>query len=422
MENVNELQSRLGNQLSLGTCLLGRNLNLWVIRGFAPIGVLAAISAPDVYDEVRNPNGTQRPLDKKHAIKAFEYAASSRDLLPNEDPRAFTEVILNARDSSLISITANDAATATIDFSSNISEEAIGNGSFEVNVDLTKLKYPSPDVNPQISRVDGNHRLSGVVLEDFLSGGEDEFNIVVPFALFVGLSTEQEIKLFKDINGEHKGMSVTHLAQATIRTRSNDELKNDPKLRSLWIADALTAPGCAFEGMIFRGGSQAGVKDAFGAVPPLKINTLSTTIKHQLSGMKTTCVSMESSPDAILELINRYWIAVREVFPDEWNNQKDFILLKTIGLTAFAEFGAVVIELAQNEGLVKIEDFKLWLKAVKENVSLDKAEYEGIAGASGAKVVANRLLVFANKDEAIARRVMEDLIPGEKDPARILDA
>ncbi len=46
--------------ISLGFCIIGRNLNVINARGYASLITLAQISGPDVLDPILNPNGTQR--------------------------------------------------------------------------------------------------------------------------------------------------------------------------------------------------------------------------------------------------------------------------------------------------------------------------------------------------------------------------
>ena len=43
-------------------------------------------------------------------------------------------------------------------------------------------------------------------------------------------------------------------------------------------------------------------------------------------------------------LIDRYWTAVKNAFPQPWQDRTNYILLQTIGLTAFSKLGADVIQ------------------------------------------------------------------------------
>jgi hypothetical protein len=54
-------------------------LGVNVYRGFANLADLADISKADIYDQQRNPKGTQRDLSPAHARDAYEYVRN-RDL------------------------------------------------------------------------------------------------------------------------------------------------------------------------------------------------------------------------------------------------------------------------------------------------------------------------------------------------------
>ena len=48
-------------------------LGINVYRGFANLCDLARLSKADIYDQQRNPKGTQRDLSLPHARRAYEY-------------------------------------------------------------------------------------------------------------------------------------------------------------------------------------------------------------------------------------------------------------------------------------------------------------------------------------------------------------
>src|SRR5438094_10496259 len=72
--------------------LQGRVLGVDVFRGYAPLCDLALISRADVYDQKKNPTGTQRDLSPKHAREAYEYVR-------NRELAYWPEVFLCVRDS-----------------------------------------------------------------------------------------------------------------------------------------------------------------------------------------------------------------------------------------------------------------------------------------------------------------------------------
>lgn len=419
---VNPLVAHFGTTLDFGPCIAGRNLNLLVFRGFANLDQLAAISAPDVYDSHTNPTGTQRELDKKHATHCYEYAESANDVLSEDDPRSFPEIILNARNRQVIEIYQIDDPDYLLDLDSFTSDPEFPGGIVGIRVLVSNLEFPHPTKSPQISRVDGNHRLSGIDLDELLTGELQADGIPVSFSLYLGLDTEQEVKLFKDINGEHKGMDVTHLTNIEVRL-DGDSLKMDPTRRHKWMADQMAQKDGAFEGMVFFGGAKSGAKSALGKVPPVKLNTLASTIKLQLSKASTVMANFEDKPDYVLELMNRYWLAVRNVFAEEWADRSNFILLQTIGLSGFAHLGATLMDKGYSDRRVEQKDFELYLQAVKNEVNLSRSsdEWKGVAGAGGAKKVADVLIKAATQDNIIRTEIEKSLRGGAIDAGSQLD-
>ena len=51
MSNI--LIEKYGQEIDLGVCLIGKNLNIFTLRGFSNLELLAEISGGDVYDDVR---------------------------------------------------------------------------------------------------------------------------------------------------------------------------------------------------------------------------------------------------------------------------------------------------------------------------------------------------------------------------------
>ncbi|MGA8474713.1 MAG: DNA sulfur modification protein DndB [Candidatus Cybelea sp.] len=415
------IRARYGDVIDFGPVVAGKNLNLFSIRGFARLDRLAIISAPDVFDMVRNPTGTQRDLKPKHAKECFDYAADSLELDPLDEPRAFPEVILNARDGDVVEIYDLNNPEDIYDISSF---EPIGELEFGVaglRVNLKNLVFPKPDKTPKISRVDGNHRLHGAdeeiekqsLMADELPNGDDlngelEFPDV-PFCMLLGLSANQEGALFKDINDEHEGMETAHLDSLTLRLKNAEELKGDPKHLPLWIANELTKPGRAFHNRVFMGGSMKGVRASEEINPVIKINTLKTAVQVQLRNAKQVAAEFQDDPEDLVSLIDNFWQAVRERFADAWNNKRDYILFQSIGLNGFAEFGGVLVDRAYEADQVERSDFEKMLAPLADAIDLGRDHWKGIAGAGGASQVAKELLRSSSPDAVKRERIRSKL-------------
>lgn len=410
---TNFVRARYGDVIDMGACLIGKNLNLMTVRGFGRLDKLALISAPDVYDMIENPTGTQRALKRDHADDCLEYALKSLEYPPEEKPFAFPEVILNARDANAIELYDLADPADLLDLSSFTEELDGAHKLVGLRILVDQLRFPKVDKAPQISRVDGNHRLFGadISIERTMSDTDGDAVVdypTVPFALLIGLKPLEEGSLFRDINAEHKGMETAHLDTLTVRLHTPEEMRNDPALLPLWLANELANPDRAFAGMIFKGGSTRGIR-ASQLSPPIKINALKTMISIQLRSASLIMGSLRERPDALLDLLDRFWMAVKRTFPDAWTNKRDYILLQSIGLNGFAEFGGKILERAWEEEKIDEDDFMRYLAPVSTNMSLSRADYPGVAGAGGARLIAEKLLLASSPDAVKQERILNKL-------------
>jgi DGQHR domain-containing protein len=405
----------------LGPCLVGPSLNMTVIRGFAPIHHLAIPSAPDIFDGMDNPTGTQRDLNKKHARESMEYAVEAASVGPSEDPRTFPEVLLNVRDSSVIRVYDPEHPEQAIDFSSlQDFEEAGLPVQVLVEISLDDLHMPQTAVRPQVSRVDGNHRLSGfdVLIEQALEddGLDPEEFPVVPFALSVGLNDLQEAKLFRDINGNTKKMETDHLLQINIRSTGEVNLKASQSLddRALWLAEAITREDRAFHARVFKGGSKEGVRKAYGGTPPLRFNTLRRSVKILLQHAPSFDAGLRSAEgaDAQLEILDRFWKAVSRVFPEAWEDKKNYMLLQTVGLDGMSTYAGALVDEAYKGEKWEEEDFIELLQPIA-SFDMSKASHSGLTGGAGTKEFVRRMYASADPDAALAGKAIAKLTGGE---------
>jgi len=410
-------------RIILGNCILGRNLNLLSVRGFADIRTLASISKPDIFDSITNTLGTQRDLAATHAREATEYAEGALLVLSQEDPRAFTEVILNVRDQKAVRVV--DSATGEV-----IHLDSHSNAVHPARVELVvDREYLEGAHHIAIARVDGNHRLS-------LLGEtpEEAANPLVPFAIFLGLSDTQERKLFRDINGTTKKMETAHLANIE-HMLQGDDLLQETEGRALWFAKRLADQGMPFYLKVHMGGSKKGTREIGGATAPLSLNGLQSCVRHTLAASKQDLVWFGSAVDRsnkdawnetlknatlYCKLLERFWNAVGKAYPQGWSDKKSYIVLQTIGLNALGQIAGYVIDelLAQDKVTQKDFDFVLQYLASKVPMDKHRVEFEGKAGAAGTKSVAAMLAKELNWPElnawSAAQKLAQDSGYGNK--------
>lgn len=419
----NSLKEKYGEYIDLGFCIIGRNLNVISARGFASLITLAQISGPDVLDPILNPHGTQRDLNTKHSEEALDYALSAYDVDPTKEPRAFPEITLNARDKSVLKFT--QVSGGEIDFDA-ISEELIPDTMVvKVSVKVDSLVLPVPPLNPQISRIDGNHRLSQaqtISLETDDQAALEEMieALNVPFALYVGMSPPQERKIFAAYNGKHKGMPAAIIDNFELGANTTIENIRYLKGAARWLANELQKEGRPFYGKVHLGGSKLGAKQKFGEAPPLTNRGLATALLttlekcNQLTPRLFPVYDAEDPTEAteariqeriasankMLSYLDLYWSAVRDAFPAAWDDKKNYILMSSIGIGGFSQLAGPVIEnLVVSKGKKDYEHFRAVMDYMAREVPLDRENFRGIAGAGGVKRVATSLIDLWSQNE-----------------------
>ncbi len=419
-----------GKTITFSNCVVGKNLNLVQVRGYASLDALADISSADVFDQKLNEEGTQRPLTPSHVKEAYSYAITSIGAEPTFDPRAFTEVILNVRKQDAVKILVEGKEVV-------FSELAVDDGNSviaDVIVRLDALSYPAKDYEPEISRVDGNHRLSGVPIID-----KRDMSLNYPFvsfALFVGLSQDQERKIFADINGNQKNMDTSHLRQIVLRQKGDRSLL-DKQTRPQWFAKQLSAPGAVFDGLVHMGGSKKGIKKALGANPPLTFTGLVTMVSHTLKKLDeeveramplATCQLAEAGDKRAFEtvmqratviktVLENYWLGVKATFPEAWNDIKksEFVLFDSTGSVALSQLAGDVIDQQLLDSKVQLSDFILALGRIRDaGITLKKTDYPGAAGMAGTSVIYAHLVSSRSESATGFISVLGQILEPEK--------
>lgn len=321
----------------------GKVLGVTVFRGFARLCDLASVSDADVYDREKNPTGTQRDLSPKHAREAYEYVTTS-------DPGFWPEIVLCARDKSCLKFTSGAGAAPC------------GQLSIGVASDRRDVK---------ISRVDGNHRLY------YADGAIDGFEPVtklVSFCIAFGLSLEEEIQLFRDINANQRAMNTSHLDNIKSRLSGEEALKVED--RELYIAKQLGSDSKSpLHGKVYEGG-----KKLSGFFIPLR--GLKTGIQYMLS-RQSKLLSLRD-PDAQYKVIRNYFVALRKWVPQAFENPRSYLMLRGAGLWGVCFLGTEVIDRALALGKFGPDDMLSILTSGKKWDWSSQGDFAGLSGRGGA--------------------------------------
>jgi DGQHR domain-containing protein len=350
-------------------------LGVKVYRGFANLADLAEISSADIYDQQKNPTGTQRDLSPAHARDAYEY-------VKNRDLGFWPEVFLCARK--------KDAVTFR-----PVSPDLPDLGMLEIDIDAARNAG-----GIAISRVDGNHRLH---YGDGKQSGYARVEKLVSFCLAYDLSREEEIQLFKDINDNQKRMSTSHLDGIEVRLTPEEELKH--RNPELYIAQRLGRdPRSPLHGRVFEGG-----KKPIGVDIPLR--GLKTGIEYMLS--RSTQLPRLEDAEAQYRVIKNYFEAVKKWQPKAWRSPKEYIMMRGAGLWGICFIGAQVIDRALLKDSFKGSEMATILRSGKEWDWGKKGDFKGLGGRAGALEISNRVTRKLQDDTRMSTKQLFDRIMAE---------
>jgi DGQHR domain-containing protein len=355
-----------------GTCLGHK-----AYRGFASLRELAKLSKADIFDQQRNPTGTQRNLNRQHARSAYKYVT--------ENQKAFyPEIILNIRDSSYIKF------------------DIVNKGESINFGELIFIKDPIKTKDIIVSRLDGNHRLY------FTDGHEpslESVDLPVSFCFLNLTNREDELEVFRDINDNQMGMNTSHLKNITARLLGEAALKQtDP---SLYIVRKLqndrTSP---FYQKIHEGGKIRRKATITGLT--------SANLNNAIRDMLSRSSKLGNFPDADVqfELIKNFWLAVKKWLPDAWKRPVDFIIFKGVGLYAISYLGIEIIDRCLLKQKYQVDDMYAYLEKLPNKEVFTSRGGMPYAGRAGGRKIASDLIADLEEEGEISLSKLQKMILG----------
>ncbi|MGB3480331.1 MAG: DGQHR domain-containing protein [bacterium] len=348
-------------------------------RGYAPLSVLSRISMADEYDQVDNPAGTQRELNKRHAKDVYEYAKNSRN-----SKALWPEIILNIRKKDAVKIQSKGKSKGP---------KSSGIDMVKIQLVWGKIDEYKNSKEIAISRVDGNHRL-------YYAGGEindKQFprlsDIQSPFCIMWDISKADELRIFRDVNFEQKHLNTSHLYRIQTQTLTPDELWTDNK--GLWLTNRLSQDTKSpFYTLVHKGG-----RKKRGQVYLIKQKSLLYAINKLLQ--KFPDHEVITDRDKLLLAIINYFNAIKSIWPKEWKDTKKYRLMSGTGLIAFGIVGGRLMSLLFHaSGKLREEDFKKKLIQLRRRKSdfwrRDSPHLEGRTGRPGAEKIAEDIMELIN--------------------------
>lgn len=319
--------------------IIGRCGDREVFMGFARAQTLAKLSFPDVLDEATG-SGYQRRFSPEHSLEFKRYIHTER---ATSIPLTFNLRPLASRYWRLVRTGSPSVRHATLTISSS-------NG-------------------PVMAQVDGQHRLG------FLQDSPIEF----AFMAFLGVSVEDEVEIFRTINGKAKGLSSSLLDYTEARSIGTDLPIVKPEL---YIALRLHEdPRSPWYQRLDLGGQKT-----IGMKRIASLRTMQVAIKRMA---RTARWPVNSPPSTMLAVAIDFWRAVAFVLPTQWQNPRKHVLAKGVGVYALMSLaGQLVVEARASE---RCPDFDFFVSTLSDFVDdIDWSNdgtlqgYGGVAGADKA--------------------------------------
>ncbi|WP_236249546.1 DGQHR domain-containing protein [Lysinibacillus sphaericus] len=250
-------------------------------QGFVSSHVAVTFSYSKLYNDPSG-KGYQRPINKKRCSDFANYLSKGEDSL-------YTPILLNAA----------------------------GNWEFHA-YDKHRPNLGRLICKKKATLMDGQHRLGGI--KDYISETDSTLN--VPFLAFHYLDDDEEIKLFDVINTKAKGIGTS---LSRYLNRDNDDIS--------WVATNLILRP---ESPFFSKGTLTGKRS--------KEKNITLQNLYSMVKLLTKKSPLEKlSKEKKLNLCLFYFNTIKELFPDEWEDNSLYRMTHVTCLNALAIVGNQVI-------------------------------------------------------------------------------
>lgn len=218
--------------------------------------------------------------------------------------------------------------------------------------------------------VDGQHRLGELA----------DVSLSLSFMAFIGLDLRTEMSLFSVINSKAKGLpsSLTDYLQSKL---VNDIAQEAPHL---FLAKRLNEdPDSPWHRLIRYGGETTS-----GLKRRTSLRMMQKSINHLLKRFRS---KKAISIDYYYNIIHSFWDAVRETFPEEWEDHRHHLLSKGVGLYSLMLLLGQIMSKEPPEKLTECY-FVSRLQPLKAKIDWStKGMFAGAGGQKGASEVYEKL-------------------------------
>jgi DGQHR domain-containing protein len=310
---------------------IGRCGDREVFLGFANASELSQISFPDILDEVSG-KGYQRRFHREHSLEFKRYIQK--------------------------------AGATTIPLTFNLRPDRNGWKLKRSSSGATLIVDLAAD--PVMAQVDCQHRL----------GYLRESQISFAFMAYIGLGIEDEIEIFRVINGKAKGLSGSLLDFTEARLVEDDLKAAKPELfLALMLHEDQRSPW--YQRLDLGGNRTTG---------PLRVASLRTMQKAARRFIREAGLSNTDVGDHTASLLIDFWRAITVVLSKQWNQPRQNMLVKGIGVYCLMSMAGELYREANSKRVAC--DIDYYISALSDFVQgidwSSKGPLKGYGGASGA--------------------------------------
>lgn len=330
------MSGNLPSNIAIENVLQSKMRGRVTYQGFVSSQVAVNFSYSKLYNDPSG-KGYQRPINKKRCIDFSNYLSQGEDSL-------YTPILLNAA----------------------------GNWEFHA-YDKNRPYFGRLICKKKATLMDGQHRLGGI--KEYINETDSTLN--VPFLAFHYLDDDEEIKLFDVINTKAKGIGTS---LSRYLNRDNDDLS--------WVATNLILKP---ESPFFSKGTLTGKRS--------KEKNITLQNLYNMVKLLTKKSDLEKlSKEKKLNLSLFYFNTIKELFPDEWENNKLYRMTHITCLNALAIAGNKIINdnyLVKSQQPDSVEIAKILIN-LKEIDWMSSGDLKYLKGAAGSKVLASDILNCLN--------------------------
>ncbi|MGE3550515.1 MAG: DGQHR domain-containing protein [Geobacter sp.] len=291
--------------------LIGISGGLPVFMGFEGAATLIALSFPDALNEDTG-EGYQRPYNKAHSLDFKNYITRPGSSTP---PLTFN---LRNEYSDSWSIERGEGNAATLIITNNVK---------------------------CLAQVDCQHRL----------GELKGIDVPLAFMTYIGLDLRQEMAIFNVINSKAKGLSSS-LTDYHESKLLNDLAAEAPHLFiSRRLNEDLESPW--YRLIRYGGETTSGLKRR------TSFRMMQKTVQSFLSQTKSC---LHASLEDKYQIVLNFWVAVKNSFPEEWQEHRNNLITKGVGLYGLMQIMGDLVK--QNpKADFSVEYFEACLAPLKSN-------------------------------------------------------